>query len=417
MKIFTILLCFFLNIAFAGELTGLGYAIVQEDGNYKILEVGEGEKTYKVRLDDASFRKEIQSLEVSDELKLRAIELGDKFFKSFPDVQRKVENHLLSTWGVSLEDYSADGQRKLLSPFGCDEDPLGLPKNLFRTISFELSPDSLLEFHKSLSSFNKGQDLVVVDLKEVLKQDPAGMLGKTSLAKVIGGFEDNKAKEVLVQLQLQLADSLNANPNDLYIMTKDAAESFKIPYEEGFSSIRVIAGELQNPKLEFNTSKIRLLEGLETGDFGGIQSYIDLDIALPNDYSSKTSRGEVSTMPKLPNIKNITFYRTGGVEVSALLDGGIKQGAEDFFDPDSYYGQTGLKGEVKGLSVSVITQFETERIQAKGLRAEYKVFSANEAVDLSVNWSLTNRSRDDFIPEFNGKDLGAKGGFRFNIRF
>jgi hypothetical protein len=46
------------------------------------------------------------------------------------------------------------------------------------------------------------------------------------------------------------------------------------------------------------------------------------------------------------------------MEVRGLIDGGIKEDAEGMFDVNSYYAQTGLTGEVNGLSVSVITQFE-----------------------------------------------------------
>jgi hypothetical protein len=306
-KQLTLLVYFFISIAGAGELTGFGFASVVEQGENRILEVGDENNVFRVKLDEKTYKKEIAALEISSDAKTKALEVGRKFFQSFHSSQTDVENYLIKSWNMQLDDYSADGQEQLLSPDGCDKTEVPVPQNVFKSIAFEIPSKAMHEFHRSMSSFSGGRQLVVVDIEDVRKHDQGGILGKVSLQKVIDGYDVNESKTALTFVQLEIAESMNTLPENLYIMTQDAADSFKIPYHDTFSDIRVTNKDLLSPTIEFNSSNLKVLEGLEANDFGGVQSYLDRNTNIVDRYENQETRGQVSEAPKLPNLRDINF--------------------------------------------------------------------------------------------------------------
>lgn len=411
-KVILSLFLFISSLAHANEYSAFGFAAIIEAGNNKIIEVGDEKGTYTVRLDEQTYKKEIEALEVSSEAKEKALDLGQRFFRDFETIQVRTEKAIYKNWSLHLEEFSSDGQRILSSP-PCDELNLDLPNDFYQQITFDL-PQRVQDAMSNV--FQGGQDLVVVTHKELIDKKAIN-IPKIKFGEFVHSYDESMAKNTLQRIERELASELSTLPGNLYIVSKDIAAEYELAHSQVFDKVQLEKQGENNSIISFQAVDLATLSRDRNSEFYGVQHYLDRHYLAVNGREQNHIRGEVPEGPSIPNLKDIKFYRDGNVEVSGLVDGGMKDDAESFLDPSSYYGRTGLKGTVNNLSVSVITEFDTGSFQAKSLNAEYQLFGKDKDIGVNFNWQLTNESRDDIAPILNPSKLGGRFGFQINMKF
>lgn len=400
------------------ELGGfLGYTtIIEHNGSRQILVIDE-DKTYRFNFSEFEIPEKINQLDISEDLKKRAIDLYHTYTKSFPEVQADIEGYVSNGWFNSLDSMQADQQNILESRHCLD---LSIPFNLsgiYTVVNFELKPEIKTRMldNFSASMFLEDDEFVIVYLSKEEVEKYSILSGMFPFSLFAQSYQEGMEKDAMASLSSELLNNLPEGKEFVYIARKKLANNHGMSRYPIVDSINFMKTDDSRELVSFNFSEEGILESLEAGELGFLQEYLNNELTTPEDlvqYRSEQETGEVkntnsSELPfDIPNFKTITFYQEDGIQVKTHFDAGVKPGGS-YFSPEDYYGQTNLETKVGGLKLNLVTNFDaTSIVTPKEVMAEYEVFDQNENVSLKFQWQVQSEGEKSFVfnPDFNNLD-------------
>lgn len=437
MRILCLLILTLSFYTFGNEPSALGFVTITRDNNTQVLRITDKNKVYDVLLDESQFQKKILSLKIPDSLKREAIELGKAFFSDFNIIQSDVEIDLANLWLKPLTAMASDDQSILFGP-DCDFSFVSSNTKLFNHITFEVSQDFMQRFHSKFPVGKEGQQFVVVALTPDVKSSGVTSTRMIPLQSINESIESSAGKQSFLLLLSEVTDALSANPSELYITTKQQADSLLLSYFSGLESIGFYPSTAtKRPTVVFELPLEKLLEDYEAGHVGRFHrllqeryDVLSLDISRTARFDDKHRAGEreLEDRPNetrlendkpfaIPGMTGITFYSSDTVELGGLIGAGLKDESDDKALLNRVYARPGLRTQIEDLSVSIITQVDSTTFQAKAIDAKYYLTSPKEPVSISFRWQLNNSSDNEVVPFRDFRKLSSKFGMEFNIRF
>lgn len=420
MKVSILALFFIYCFCVSADPSALGYVSIQVGESGLEIQIYSGNRKYQVALKETEFISQINTLQIPDDLKRQALLLGQKFFQDFNSTQAKVERELLTLWFQPLDALSSSNQSILSAP-DCEDKLILDTTLLFNQIGIELPQSFQTKIQSTFSEAEMEKEFVIVVLSDHQMANGTEMSKMISLQNLVNAMANLNGKQTMQHLISELAEELQTDSTHLFMTTKENAVKLGLPYSNKFESVALLNGN-QGSSIFFNLSLTDMLASLEAGsplytnDFIN-QSYDVLGQGL--DRNTTGGNGELlKTEDALNSMRmtRITFFESQQVEVAGLIDGGLKPDSKDKDLLDSIYGQSGISARVNDFSVSIVTQFDSETIQARSLDATYDLISPTDEVGLSLRWQLSNDSKDS--AHFGGFDkVQSYFGLQFRARF
>lgn len=411
------------------ELGGfLGYTTITEHNGTRQILVNDGDKTYRFNFNEFEIPEKINQLDISEDLKKRAIDLYHTYTNSFAEVQTDIEGYVSNGWFNSLDTMQAD-QQDILESRPCLD--FTIPFNLsgiYTVVNFELKPEIKTRMLDNFgaSMFQDEDEFVIVYLSQAEVERYRILSGVFPFGLFAQSYQEGIERDAMTSLSSELINNLPEGKEFVYIARKKLANEYDMSRYPVVDSINFKKTEDGRDLVSFDFSEESILESLEAGELGFLQKYLNNELTSPEDLVDHTEdqgTGEVkktnsSGLPfEIPNFKTVTFYQENGIQVKTHFDAGVKPGGS-YFSPEDYYGQTNLETKVGGLKLNLVTNFDaTSIVTPKEVQAEYEVFDQDENVSLKFQWQVQGDDAKNFVFNPNLNDLDNRFMVRLGIKW